>query len=73
MNPKESPPLLIVYQMMDRLKPLTNNVRTHSSRQINQLAGSIRVFGFTKPILVDRDIRMVARHCAKAAKKTRHG
>ena len=38
------------------------NARTHSEEQVAQIAASIREFGFTNPILVDRENRIIARH-----------
>ena len=35
------------------LKPNPCNPRTHSKRQIEQIADSIRAFGFTNPVLID--------------------
>lgn len=70
MKAKQSSPLLIVYQKIDQLKPFASNARTHSNRQIRQIAESIRVFGFTNPVLVHRDNRIVAGHGrVKAAKQ----
>ena len=44
------------------LKPYVNNPRTHSKRQIEQVAASIRTFGWTNPILVSDDLEIVAGH-----------
>lgn len=44
------------------LKPAPRNARTHSDRQIEQIAASIRQFGFTNPLLVDDEDRIVAGH-----------
>ena len=35
------------------LRPNPRNPRTHSKRQIRQIADSIRAFGFTNPVLID--------------------
>lgn len=43
------------------------NARTHSEAQIQQIADSIREFGFTNPILVDRDNMIIAGHGRLAA------
>lgn len=37
---------------LDELLPYARNSRTHSAEQINQIAASIREFGFTQPCLV---------------------
>ncbi|MCW5718547.1 MAG: ParB N-terminal domain-containing protein, partial [Bauldia sp.] len=44
------------------LKPRLGNPRTHSKKQIRQIADSIRSFGWTNPILVDNDGGVVAGH-----------
>lgn len=55
-------PLSVIYQRVADLKPNPNNARTHGKKQIRQLAESIRVFGFTNPVLVDDRGRIVAGH-----------
>ena len=37
------------------LIPYANNSRTHSDEQVNQVASSIKEFGFTNPVLIDSD------------------
>ena len=37
------------------LRPYPKNARTHSPKQIRQIAKSIKTFGFTNPVLVDKD------------------
>ena len=54
--------LAIEYRQIDRLTPYTNNARTHSDVQIEQLAASIKEFGFTNPILVDGTNGVIAGH-----------
>src|SRR6266481_5878692 len=44
------------------LTPYARNPHTHSAKQIRQIADSIRQFGFTNPILIDRDGGVVAGH-----------
>ncbi len=44
------------------LKPWARNARTHSKKQINQLAKSMRTFGFTNPILIDNENTILAGH-----------
>lgn len=44
------------------LKPYPQNARTHSKKQLRQIADSINQFGFTNPILVDRDHIIIAGH-----------
>ena len=45
--------LKITYQSPAALRPRANNPRTHSKKQIRQIADSIREFGFTNPVLID--------------------
>ncbi|MDZ5699848.1 DNA methyltransferase [Chelativorans sp. M5D2P16] len=47
---------------IDRLTPYANNARTHSKKQIRQIADSIRRFGFCNPVLVSDDHTIVAGH-----------
>src|SRR5579862_1561942 len=47
---------------LSALKPYARNPRTHSAKQIRQIAESIRTFGFTNPILIDRDGGVIAGH-----------
>jgi ParB-like chromosome segregation protein Spo0J len=44
------------------LIPYARNPRTHSENQVAQIAGSIREFGFTNPILVDSNRGIIAGH-----------
>jgi len=43
-----------------RLKPYRVNARRHSSKQIRQIAESIRRFGFTNPVLISDDDEIIA-------------
>src|SRR3982074_2181589 len=54
--------LSVVYQDVGALKPRTTNPRTHSKKQIGQIANAIRRFGFTNPVLVDDANGIVAGH-----------
>lgn len=55
---------------ISKLKPASRNARTHSKHQIKQLVGSIQHFGFTNPILVDDDNRIMAGHGRVEAART---
>ena len=46
----------------DKLIPYARNTRTHSEAQVAQIAGSIREFGFTNPILIDAENGIIAGH-----------
>jgi len=49
------------YRVED-LIPYINNSRTHSEEQIAQIASSIKEFGWTNPILVDKSKGIIAGH-----------
>jgi DNA modification methylase len=52
------------------LKPHPKNPRVHPDKLINKLVSSITEFGFTTPVLVDGDNRILAGHArCKAAEK----
>jgi DNA modification methylase len=53
------------------LRPHPNNTRTHSKKQIRQIAESIERFGFTNPILVDENNFILAGHGRFAAAQYR--
>ena len=44
------------------LRPWAKNARTHSKKQIRQIAASIRTFGFTNPVLIDQANTILAGH-----------
>lgn len=46
----------------DALVPYPKNARTHSKKQLRQIADSIRRFGFTNPVLVDDAGMILAGH-----------
>src|SRR6185295_1913501 len=52
---------------VDRLIPSPRNARTHSAAQVAEIAGSIRTFGFTNPILAGEDGEVIAGHGRLAA------
>lgn len=53
----------------DKLIPYVNNARTHSTEQINKLRASLREFGFINPVIVDKDLNVIAGHGRIAAAK----
>jgi len=46
----------------NKLIPYKSNARTHSDKQIQQIANSIQKFGFTNPILIDENNMIMAGH-----------
>lgn len=51
------------------LKPWARNARTHSKKQVRQIADSIEQFGFTNPVLIDEGGTILAGHGRVAAAK----
>ena len=47
---------------VEDLIPYARNSRTHSDDQVAQIAGSIKEFGFTNPVLCDSDNGIIAGH-----------
>ena len=50
----------ICWIAIDKLTPNGRNARTHSRKQIRQIADSITAFGFVVPILIDEDGVIIA-------------
>lgn len=44
------------------LRPYARNARTHSKKQVKQIAASIERFGFTNPVLVSDEGDIIAGH-----------
>jgi DNA modification methylase len=61
--------LRIRYRDPHDLKPRAKNPRTHTPKQIKQIAASIEEFGFVNPVLVDSDDGIVAGHARVEASK----
>lgn len=55
-------PLAVTYRPPEALVSDPRNARTHPKRQIDQITASIRAFGFTNPILIDTEGRIIAGH-----------
>lgn len=66
---KAQPSLAIVYRAVETVKLDALNPRLHSRRQIEQIANSIKTFGFNVPFLIDSDLRLIAGHGRLAACK----
>ena len=54
--------LQITYKDPARLKPRARNPRTHTAKQIKQIAASIKEFGFISPVLIDGADGIIAGH-----------
>lgn len=54
--------LAVDYRPVEALVPHARNARTHSDGQVALIAGSIREYGFTNPVLVDGEMGIIAGH-----------
>jgi ParB-like nuclease domain len=54
--------LVITYKDPRLLRPRTRNPRTHTAKQIRQIAASIQEFGFISPVLIDGTDGIIAGH-----------
>ena len=61
--------LEINYINTDVLIPYVNNSRTHSDKQVTEIASSIKEFGFTNPVLIDKENTIIAGHGRLLASK----
>src|SRR6202171_1869709 len=61
--------LAITYRAVADLKTYPRNARTHSRKQVKQIAAAIKEFGFTNPVLIDENDQIIAGHGRVAAAK----
>jgi len=61
--------LQVQLRPVSALIPYAKNARTHSDEQVSQIARSIEEFGWTNPILVDRNNVIIAGHARLLAAK----
>lgn len=54
--------LNIEYRPIKELKPYKKNAKKHSKEQVEQIANSIKEFGFTQPVIIDKHDCVVAGH-----------
>lgn len=54
--------MIVTEREVGSLKPYARNARTHSKKQIRQIAASIERFGFTNPVLVSDGGEIIAGH-----------
>lgn len=59
--------LKIIQKDTHSLAPYVKNARTHSKKQIEQIAASIKEFGFNNPILIAENDEVIAGHGRLAA------
>ena len=56
------PALRVSYKDPAQLRPRDRNPRTHTPKQIKQIAASIKEFGFINPVLIDGSNGIIAGH-----------
>ncbi len=54
--------LIVQMRRISEIEPYGANARTHTEKQIGQLATSIKTFGFNCPVLVDAHDQLIAGH-----------
>lgn len=62
LSPFDPGDLAIELRDPSMLRAYERNARKHSRRQIQQIAASIRQFGFVNPVLIDAEARIIAGH-----------
>ena len=59
-----------IRKQLAEITPYAKNAKKHSRQQINNVAESIKQYGFVQPIVIDRNGVIVIGHCrALAAQK----
>jgi DNA modification methylase len=61
-DPTKSGQRKLVYLATTALTPAADNPRKHSRAQVRAIAKSIEAFGFTAPLLVDKNLTVIAGH-----------
>ena len=60
----------IKYLKTSSLKPYEKNAKKHDKKQVDNVAESIKQFGFVQPVVVDKNNNIIIGHCRlEAAKK----
>ena len=54
--------MIIEHLKTSDLIPYARNAKKHDASQVAKIAGSIREFGFTNPVLIDKDNGIIAGH-----------
>lgn len=52
----------VINKKISELKPYKKNAKKHDKVQVERIAESIKEFGFTQPVLIDKDCVVVAGH-----------
>jgi ParB-like chromosome segregation protein Spo0J len=61
-SPQDWPAANVEMRPIDKLVPYARNSRTHSPKQIDQLAASMQEWGWTNPVLIDEKGTIIAGH-----------
>lgn len=59
----------IIMKPLGKITPYEKNAKKHDETQINNVAESIRQYGFVQPIVIDKDGVIVIGHCRALAAK----
>ncbi len=59
----------VIYQKTNLIKPYSKNAKKHNKKQIEQVAASIKEFGFNQPIVVDKSNVVIVGHARLEASK----
>ena len=51
------------------IKPYEKNAKKHTRKQIDQVANSIKRFGFVQPLVIDKNNELIIGHCRLEASK----
>ena len=54
---------------ISKIIPYRNNAKTHTQKQIKQVAESIKRFGFVQPLVISKNNEVVIGHCRLEAAK----
>ena len=62
----------IKYLKTSSLKPYKKNAKKHNKKQVDNVAESIKQFGFVQPVVVDKNNNIIIGHCRLEAAKKLH-
>ena len=54
---------------ISEIKPYSNNAKKHDKKQIKKVSESIKRFGFSQPLVVDKNNELIIGHCRLEASK----
>ena len=62
----------IEYLKTSSIKPYEKNAKKHDKKQVENVAESIKQFGFVQPVVVDKNNNIIIGHCRLEAAKKLH-